>query len=157
MSNNVKFHCVTKFNNPATKKKLQQAGRKALTVCAMSLQKRVISNLSKPGTGTWYSGNPARSSSKGQGPAIQTGRLVNSFSAGLNNIKGVKVASGAKLTFGQHASGGAATQYGWILETKPELERAFLLPALKRFTPRAPKIFKFVFDKEVEKIDKAGI
>jgi hypothetical protein len=155
MSNNFSTRSEVKFKPAQTKARLQNAAKLGLTFMTISLQKRVVANLSKGGTGTRYSGNPARSSTYGGMPAVQTGRLRNSFGAGEANITHRKTKSGAKLVFGQH-KGGKSTKYGWILETSARLDRAFLLPALKRFTPRAPRVFKAVFDKAVNHINRTG-
>jgi hypothetical protein len=49
--------------------------------CILQVQREIRANLSKPGSGVWHAGNPARSSAPGQPPATQTGRLQSAWQA----------------------------------------------------------------------------
>jgi len=145
------------MNVPKVKKMVQDAAADSLLVVAFSVQKRVKSNLSKEGSGKLYPGNRATSSTTGEFPVTQTGRLVNSMVAGKKNMKRKNRKSGITITYAQSKSaGGAAVTYGYILETSPKLNREFVSPAVRVVAPKAARIFDFVFKKQLASINRKG-
>jgi hypothetical protein len=141
------------MKTPLVVKRLKDAAADSLMLVGFSLQKRVKHQLSKEGSGEWYSGNPARSSRFDEPPVSQTGRLRNSMVAGKRNFKRKKNLTGATIMYEQIKSGSAPI-YGYLLETKKG--RPFIKPALKILAPRAPKIFNYMFTRKLKEIDAKG-
>jgi len=148
-----------KFNSKSINRKNQEAVFKGLTILTFSFQKRLISTLSKPGTGVKKSGDKYPPSVSPNPPAVQTGRLRNSWKAGVK--RKTKKRGNPMVIFNQGSGFGKAVKYAAILEkggSKTFLKRRpFIKPTLHFFRgKRASTIFSSVFFKELKKLDKAG-
>ncbi len=99
----------------------------------LEIQTEIRKNLSRPGTGIRYPGQPTRSSAPGRPPAAQTGSLRNSWQTGKpsKRIAGSRIAwaVGAALPY-------ARLEFGF----GRALPRPYIAPAIRIVTPRAKKI-----------------
>jgi hypothetical protein len=137
----------------------QRATMKGLDALTFSFQRRVKKMLSKPGTGRKRSGQNYAPSVSPNPPAVQSGRLRNSWVAGR---KKRKTRPGKVSIFLTQGAGFAdAAKYGYILEkglgNLKGKKREFIKPSIKLFRGgRAQRIFSSVFRREVAKINKGG-
>ncbi len=108
----------------------------------LQVQREIRRNLSQGGSGIWYWGNPARSSSPGEPPANQTGRLRDGWQAqpkvfGKNRkigwiLSAGKVPYAAILEYGGYA--------GRNRSVKIE-ERPYIMPAVEVVRDKATDVF----------------
>ena len=147
------------FRSFKVNRKNQAAVIKGLTILTFSFQRRLVSILNKPGTGQKRSGDSYPPSVSPNPPAVQSGRLLNSWKAGVKRRK--KRRNNPMIVFNQGSGFGKAVKYAAVLEkgsSRRNLKkRPFIVPTLRFFRgKRASTIFSSVFLNELKKINKAG-
>jgi phage gpG-like protein len=118
----------------------------------LQVQREIRNNLSQGGSGFWYWGNPARSSSPGEPPATQSGRLKNAWQAQPRKfgrarqigwiIGAGRVPYAAILEFGGRAGRGRSVQIE---------ERPYIRPAVEKVIPRAAQVFASYISAELKR------
>lgn len=144
----IDFNTLVTMSPAQIEKAIAVGIKDGLNAVSVVFFREIQKQLSKPGTGTHYPSQRYRSSRPGGTPAVQTGRLRNSFVPKMARIS--RSSRGYTARVRQSGSPGVESpvKYGWILETSKRLKRSYIKGpgrALDKTRAKAQRVFQSEF------------